>query len=169
MLDFIQEQSKILHMISGVYLIQGETTKLVKIGYSEDIPKRLQTLKSSSPDKLTLLGYLQGAGTQAELKLHKKFEKWRVHHEWFQADPSILDYFSTNNLFSEVLVHSDKQYSSQLERLIAQEGMLNLDGLGTRVVISDIKRAYGCTRFLVTAKDGDGSKIWVDSDRVVLA
>lgn len=58
---------------------------------------------------------------------------------------------------------------SQLASLIGQDGIVNQGGLGTRVKILDAKRVYGCTRFLVTAKDGDGSKIWVDSDRVVLA
>lgn len=58
---------------------------------------------------------------------------------------------------------------SQLATLIGQEAMLKQGGLGVRVVIQDAKRVYGCTRFLVTAKDGDGSKIWVDCDRVVLA
>lgn len=59
---------------------------------------------------------------------------------------------------------------SQLQSLIGQEGMLflapTLDRkIGVRVVITDVKKGY----FLVRAKDGDGSTVWVDSYRVVLA
>jgi hypothetical protein len=58
---------------------------------------------------------------------------------------------------------------SQLASLIGRYGLVRQDGLGVRVKILDVKRVYGCTRFLVTAQVGDGSEIWVDSDRVVLA
>jgi hypothetical protein len=58
---------------------------------------------------------------------------------------------------------------SQLACLIGQEAIVKQGGLGVRIIIKDAKRVYGCTRFLVTAKAGDGSEIWIDCDRVVLA
>lgn len=55
---------------------------------------------------------------------------------------------------------------AELSNYINQEFYLNQGGLGTLVVIRDAKRSYGNLRFLVEAKQGDGSRIWIDASRV---
>jgi len=42
--------------MNALYFIQGQQTKLIKIGVSKDPMKRLEDHQTSSPDRLTLLG-----------------------------------------------------------------------------------------------------------------
>ena len=72
--------------ISGIYVIQGLTTKLVKIGISENIHERLIQLQSASPDILELKYILEGGGALDEKALHAQFCKLRMHGEWFHPD-----------------------------------------------------------------------------------
>lgn len=53
-----------------------------------------------------------------------------------------------------------------LSSLIGHDAtLLVLDTLKVRVVIVDVANG----KFLITGKDSDGSQVWVDVDRVVLA
>ena len=65
------------------YLIQGEKTRLVKIGRSHNIIRRFKALSHSSPDLLTLVGAISG---DYERSLHRRFAKYRSHGEWFQPE-----------------------------------------------------------------------------------
>ena len=55
----------------------------------------------------------------------------------------------------------------ELSKAIGQPATINQGGLTVRVRISDVKQAYGCTRYLVTPLAGEGS-VWVDSNRVTI-
>ena len=69
------------------YFVQGQLTKLVKIGKSVDPLRRFSDLQVGSPDKLVLLGVIKG---DKEAELQKYFTCFRVHGEWY--DPEILEY-----------------------------------------------------------------------------
>lgn len=73
-----------------VYFIQGETSKLIKIGYSQDVQGRLDNLRASSPESLLLLIAING-DRQLEKQLHHRFSGLRKHGEWFCPDQEILD------------------------------------------------------------------------------
>jgi hypothetical protein len=66
----------------GCYLIQCETTGLVKIGFSNDPNERLRTLRIGSPTRLVIRGVL-GGGRDMEATLHARFAHRRSHGEWF--------------------------------------------------------------------------------------
>jgi len=77
-----------------VYFIQGETTKLVKIGQSVNPAARLRDLQIGSPDVLKLLAAVDGS----EKEFHKMFAKQRVRGEWFSLDDAMLMFGVTEGM-----------------------------------------------------------------------
>lgn len=65
-----------------IYLIQCSTTLLVKIGTTWHVPKRALAIQASCPTPLMLLAVGRG-GTAQEAVLHRWYEQWRHHGEWF--------------------------------------------------------------------------------------
>lgn len=81
---------------SGItYFIQGEQTKLVKIGKTRDsCPcKRCLSCQTGSPDKLIVLGFLVG---DKEKELHNRFKMFWSHGEWFYPEPELLEFIRQN-------------------------------------------------------------------------
>src|SRR5262249_25951519 len=65
--------------------IQNTVTKAIKIGYSKNPKKRLDSLQTATPDKLVLLGAIQG-GLEHETAFHERFARFAVQGEWFKGD-----------------------------------------------------------------------------------
>lgn len=65
-----------------IYFIQGHN-KFVKIGTTNNLPKRLIELQNSNPVKLKLKAIMDG-GYQTEAGLHFLFKKYRYKGEWFK-------------------------------------------------------------------------------------
>jgi hypothetical protein len=78
-----------------VYFVYEPLSKLVKIGRSKNVYKRLLSLSTSSPYDLTLInyGYFKDAD-KAEKSIHKQLAKYRVKGEWF----NYLQYLSDNGI-----------------------------------------------------------------------
>ncbi len=76
----------------SVYLIQGETTKRIKIGWSKNVEKRIKALESS--EKLRLLYEIIGVTKDDEKALHTLFQDYRIKDEWFEPHKLILEYIS---------------------------------------------------------------------------
>lgn len=72
--------------LAGVYVIQGEITRLIKIGVSTNIRERLYGLQGDSPDKLNVIHIFVNEGHLVEQQLHKQFKRNRAHGEWFTSD-----------------------------------------------------------------------------------
>jgi Meiotically up-regulated gene 113 len=70
------------------YFIGGETGP-IKIGFTDDLPRRLREIQSHSPVKLTVLASV-GGGIFAELEYHERFAAHRLHGEWFERHPDIV-------------------------------------------------------------------------------
>ena len=76
---------------SGVYFIQSEITKRIKIGHSKNIKKRIKSIESSEP--LRLLHVIPNGTTDTETALHKKFSHLRVMgREWFEGTQELAHY-----------------------------------------------------------------------------
>lgn len=67
-----------------VYFIQGGPN--IKIGHSSDPKKRLARLATATPEKLELLGAIEGS-MAVESRLHAAFSYARIRREWFRATP----------------------------------------------------------------------------------
>lgn len=67
-----------------VYFISAKERKQVKIGFTKTNPlERLNTLSTSSPEELVLLGVIQESAEYDEAKIHEKFKSLKVRREWF--------------------------------------------------------------------------------------
>ena len=83
-------------MLAVVYFIQGEITKLVKIGVVGEgsLELRLRALKCGSPDLLQVVGVV-GIGSvesrSLERELHDRFAGIRKHGEWFEPTQELLE------------------------------------------------------------------------------
>lgn len=69
-----------------VYFIQEPATHAIKIGFSTNLRKRLESLQSANPYQLALLGALPDHDEKAEKRLHKRFDIYRLEGEWFTKD-----------------------------------------------------------------------------------
>lgn len=67
-----------------VYFIRGGG--LIKIGWTADLARRLEVLRSQSPVELKLIGTVEGSRAK-EKELHNKFSEYHVHHEWYESAP----------------------------------------------------------------------------------
>jgi len=77
-------------MSSFVYFIRSESGK-IKIGVTTDVRKRLGSLRTSSSERIDLIGYMQG-DVSLERSLHQKFAASRLSGEWFSPSSDLLDF-----------------------------------------------------------------------------
>ncbi len=73
-----------------IYFIQGEVTRLIKIGYAQCAIARLTQLQTGSPDKLLILGVILTG--ERDRHWHSMFEDDRVRGEWFAPSERLLAY-----------------------------------------------------------------------------
>lgn len=81
----------LLPTLSQVYFIQ--MGRFIKIGYAASAIVRLQTLQTSSPYTLKILGTIPG-GPLEEKRIHDLFEHLRERGEWFRKTPDLLEYIA---------------------------------------------------------------------------
>ncbi len=72
----------------GVYFLQQ--LDRIKIGYSSNIKERARGDAFAS-HPVRLVAWVPG-GLRREKELHRRFQSQRVHGEWFQLEPPLLDY-----------------------------------------------------------------------------
>ena len=77
---------------SNVYFIQAEQSLRIKIGIAENPEKRLKDLQVGSPEKLSLIGIVYGAGREEERRLHNVFHYAQTHGEWFEPTIRLVDW-----------------------------------------------------------------------------
>jgi DNA-binding XRE family transcriptional regulator len=75
-----------------VYFIQH--TDFLKIGYTNDINKRLSELQVSCPIKLKVLGLIEGTRKE-ESEYHEKFKHLGSSGEWFNCTTELLEFTET--------------------------------------------------------------------------
>lgn len=75
-----------------VYFIYCKQTERIKIGFSFSPERRLRDLSRQSPvNDLKLLRVINGT-PKDENRLHKKFNEYRHHGEWFEFAPKIMKF-----------------------------------------------------------------------------
>ena len=87
-----------------VYLLRAKNG-LYKIGTAIDPTKRLNGLKTGSPEKLVLIHTIKtDSPYNAESTFHKKFAHKRVHDEWFALDENDVKFIrSIENISDDTL------------------------------------------------------------------
>lgn len=74
-----------------IYFAQDATTKLVKIGFSEDAWARLSKMRADCPGDLSLILVMEGDRAQ-EARIHTVLAANRVRGEWFSYPGAVEAY-----------------------------------------------------------------------------
>lgn len=73
----------------SVYFIRSGN--FIKIGYADDPHRRLKQLQTGNPQKLELIGHVDG-DMSTEAHIHGLFSDFRVKGEWFELTSDIMAY-----------------------------------------------------------------------------
>lgn len=73
-----------------IYFVQLSTVGPIKIGYTQNLERRLEYFKTYSPYAINVLAAASG-NKDVEMALHRKFALFRTSGEWFQDVPVIRD------------------------------------------------------------------------------
>lgn len=68
--------------VEGVYVVQGQLSKAVKIGWSKNVHARVATLQIGSAERLELVRVLD-LDRSGERAIHELCHEHRLHGEWF--------------------------------------------------------------------------------------
>lgn len=75
----------------SLYFIYAETAGLIKIGITQDLERRLQTLQTATGDRLHVL-HSRSGDRELEAYFHRAYSGSRVRGEWFRPSWSLLIY-----------------------------------------------------------------------------
>ena len=88
----------------------------IKIGKADSVIERLQELQTGNPYKLViLLTVMLDSPLLAfslEQELHKKFDKYRLEGEWFEAEP-VLELIDTDMVVLDKFKFGGLRFSSK--------------------------------------------------------
>lgn len=109
-----------------VYLVEADSKRFLKVGWSESIDSRLATLRCSVPLKLNLLETIEG-GVELEKFLHNRYRALQVTGEWFLFSNVIVDefkngaalYAESERSVKEALIEKHRKLSLGLRNHIA--------------------------------------------------
>jgi hypothetical protein len=75
----------------GIYIVRTEEgPRRYKIGFASDMEKRICGLRGMSPVRLSIVAFISGKDRKMEWKLHRVFRSQRLHGEWFEESPALL-------------------------------------------------------------------------------
>lgn len=80
-----------------VYFVRNPKTREIKIGQSEDVPRRLKELVRAEQCELELLATVEAPLVEKEL--HKRFDVARTRGEWFTPNTDLLEYIVSQKAY----------------------------------------------------------------------
>ena len=113
-----------------IYFIQVENNGPIKIGFTANqINQRLQSLQTSSPNKLDILGCIDGEIDREKL-IHEKFKEYHIRNEWFIPAKEIIRYIISNSIeptdfeteYPDSSFHL-KRYLDKIERNVIKKAL----------------------------------------------
>ena len=79
-----------------IYLIKNDTDDLYKIGFSNDVYKRLKQLETGNPYKLVLIDkFKTNHKRKIETTLHNTLKHLNVNGEWFRLSEEFVKNFNS--------------------------------------------------------------------------
>ena len=92
-----------------IYFIQEGTERaLIKIGFTKTKPsQRLASVQTGSPDKLYLLGTMDGDEIKEE-QIHTKFKDINYRGEWFYPSKELLAFVKKNTKPPKIKTRAEK-------------------------------------------------------------
>ena len=76
-----------------IYFVQAYLGGPIKIGFTDNLTKRLSSLRSSNPEHLVLLGVMEG-DREVEKRIHALFDQ--KQGEWFYPSPDLMAFIRLN-------------------------------------------------------------------------
>jgi len=73
-----------------IYFIRAEETPYIKIGYTEDLYRRMIKMQADCPVKLLVLKTIEG-DKNYEKDIHKKFAAFHYRGEWFKLNEKLIE------------------------------------------------------------------------------
>lgn len=74
-----------------IYVFRAGDTNRYKIGRATNVEARKKQLQTGCPDRLELVGIIEGDAVRVESEFHKMFAEQRRSGEWFEFDdPSLI-------------------------------------------------------------------------------
>ncbi|MGI9485427.1 MAG: GIY-YIG nuclease family protein [Geminicoccaceae bacterium] len=83
------EYNTITDKEAWIYFIQAECGGPIKIGWTQDIDRRVKDMQAVNPFTLIVIGKFRGMLAD-ERRLHDKFALSRLHGEWFEPTDELL-------------------------------------------------------------------------------
>lgn len=83
--EYFGGEEEDVEKVDGVYVIKGQDSGRLKIGFSKNIYQRIRHLQIASPERLELVCVLDSS----EKYVHHLAREHRLHGEWFE--PEALD------------------------------------------------------------------------------
>lgn len=80
-----------------VYFVQSGEAGPVKIGWSQDVDRRMAELQTANARPLRLIGKIPGR-MRDESRVHERFAHLRMEAEWFQNSPEIHEFLARRAL-----------------------------------------------------------------------
>lgn len=100
-MDVELPENSILELPIGrgiVYFIGNVEVGMVKIGYcSKDVDKRMSTIQTGCPYKLSLLKTIEKTTLGGEAVVQKKFEEYKMIGEWFSLEGDLANYLGVTD------------------------------------------------------------------------
>jgi hypothetical protein len=72
--------------LTNIYFIQSVVGGPIKIGTAYDIQGRLQQHQTGSPFLLQVIKTIENVPRKTERELHRRFDAYRLHGEWFKDE-----------------------------------------------------------------------------------
>ena len=74
-----------------VYFMQAQTGGPIKIGWSADVRRRMESFQPGCPIPLKIILCVRGSIYDEQI-IHKKFSRFRLHGEWFEPAAELLQF-----------------------------------------------------------------------------
>lgn len=88
--DWVLDQLNALRPVGSVYVLVNESRTAIKIGWSSDIEKRIETLNAATWERLVCVAHCL-AHRNIETRLHRWASRYRIRGEWYRFSESLLD------------------------------------------------------------------------------
>lgn len=72
-----------------IYFLRAGDTDLCKIGWTNNVARRVAVLQAGNHLRLTVIRQVEG-GRGSEAWLHNHFRRYRVEREWYRFHPDML-------------------------------------------------------------------------------
>jgi hypothetical protein len=146
-----------------IYFIQQASGGPIKIGYSENnIDSRIKSLQAGCPEKLILLGYIDG-GLDQEKSLHNCLKDYRTVGEWFHPHPMVLSCIFSLIVGADISIIEEKVHA--FSRLFCNNTNKNQDKKSESVCPNQFKKII--TRYKNgKIRDFDSGGLELNTDKI---